>query len=284
MSLKAIAPIIIVVIAVFLFSMSIFTVDETEQAIVTQLGKYVKTASEPGLHFKIPFVQMTQKFDKRVMEYDAAPAKMITSDKKQLFIDNYARWRIVEPLKFYEKVGSEQSALDRLDDIVFSEIREEIARHTLSEIVTVNRDKLMQEVTDQCREKASEYGIEIIDVRVKRADLPKEVAPSVYTRMIAERSMIAKRYRAEGAEEADKIMAETDMEKTIILAESYRKAEILKGEGDARAITIYAGAFEKDPEFYAFVKTLETYEKSLDRETTIVFPLDSEFFKYLNTT
>lgn len=283
MSPKAIAPLVIIVIAVFLFSMSIFTVDETEQTIVTQLGKYVKTVSEPGLHFKIPFVQMTKKFDKRVMEYDAAPAKMITSDKKQLFIDNYARWRIVDPLKFYEKVGSEQSALDRLDDIVFSEIREEIARHTLTEIVTINRDKLMQEVTDQCREKASEYGIEIIDVRVKRADLPKEVAPSVYTRMIAERSMIAKRYRAEGAEEADKIMAETNMEKTIILAESYRKAEILKGEGDAKAIKIYAEAFEKDPEFYAFIKTLETYEKSLDRETTIVFPLDSEFFKYLNT-
>jgi modulator of FtsH protease HflC len=283
MSPKAIAPLVIVVIAALLFSVSIFTVDETEQAIVTQLGKYVKTASEPGLHFKIPFVQMIQKFDKRVMEYDSDPAKMITSDKKQLLIDNYARWRIVDPLKFYKKVRTEQSAIDRLDDIVFSEIREEIARHTLTEIVTVNRDKLMQEVTDQCRAKASEYGIEIIDVRVKRADLPKEVAPSVYTRMIQERAMIAKRYRAEGAEEADKIMAETDMEKTIILAESYRKAEILKGEGDAQAIKIYAEAFEKDPEFYAFVKTLETYEKSLDRETTIIFPANSEFFKYLNT-
>ncbi len=283
MSPKAIAPIIIVVIAVVLFSMSIFTVDETEQAIVTQLGKYIKTASEPGLHFKIPFVQMTQKFDKRIMEYDSDPANVITSDKKQLLIDNYARWRIVDPLKFYKKVRSEESAVDRLDDIVFSEIREEIARHTLTEIITVNRDELMQEVTDQCRAKASDYGIEIIDVRVKRADLPREVAPSVYTRMIEERAMIAKRYRAEGAGEADKIMAETDREKIFILAESYRKAEILKGEGDAKAIKIYAEAFEKDPEFYAFVKTLETYEKALDRETTIIFPADSEFFKYLNT-
>ena len=283
MSPKLIIPIVIVVIVAILLSQSVFTVDETEQAIVTQLGKYVKTASEPGLHFKIPFVQMTKKFEKRVMEYDSKPAKMITSDKKQLVIDNYARWRIVDPLKFYEKVRSVESAIDRLDDIVFSEIREEIARHTLTEIVTVNRDKLMQEVTEQCRAKASEYGIEIIDVRVKRADLPREVAPSVYTRMIAERDMIAKKYRAEGAEEAAKIMAETDMEKTILLAESYRKAEILKGEGDAQAIKIYAEAFEQDPEFYAFVKTLETYEKALKKDTTIILPANSEFFKYLNT-
>ena len=283
MSPKLITPIVIVVIVAILLSQSVFTVDETEQVIVTQLGKYVKTAEEPGLHFKIPFVQMTKKFEKRVMEYDSEPSKMITSDKKQLVIDNYARWRIVDPLKFYEKVRSEESAIDRLDDIVFSEIREEVARHTLTEIVTVNRDKLMQEVTEQCRAKASEYGIEIIDVRVKRADLPREVAPSVYTRMIAERDMIAKKYRAEGVEEADKIMAETDMEKTILLAESYRKAEILKGEGDAKAITIYAEAFEQDPEFYAFVKTLETYEKSLKKDTTIIMPANSEFFKYLNT-
>ncbi|MBW8015032.1 MAG: protease modulator HflC [Planctomycetes bacterium] len=283
MSPKLIIPIVIVVIVAILLAQSVFTVDETEQAIVTQLGKYVKTASEPGLHFKIPFVQMTKKFEKRVMEYDSKPAKMITSDKKQLVIDNYARWRIVDPLKFYEKVRSEQSAIDRLDDIVFSEIREEIARHTLTEIVTANRDELMQKVTEQCRAKASEYGIEIIDVRVKRADLPREVAPSVYTRMIAERDMIAKKYRAEGAEEAAKIMAETDMEKTILLAESYRKAEILKGEGDAKAIKIYAEAFEQDPEFYAFVKTLETYEKALKKDTTIILPANSEFFKYLNT-
>lgn len=284
MSPKTILPLVIVAVAVFLISLSVYTVDETEQAIVTQLGKYVKTASKPGLHVKIPFIQNIVKFDNRVMEYDAAAAKIITSDKKYLVIDNYARWKIVDPLKFYETVRSESGAQERLDDIVFSEIREELARHTLTEIISINRDMLMEEVTDQCQKKASEYGIKIIDVRIKRADLPSEVAHSVYARMKAERDRIAMKYRSEGEEEAVMIRAETDKEKTILLAGSYQLAEKLKGEGDAGAIKIYAEAFEQDPEFYAFVKTLETYEKSLDKETTtIIFPADSEFFKYLNT-
>lgn len=282
MSLKIIIPIILFVVVVILLAGSVFTVDETEQAIITQLGKYVRNVTEPGLNVKVPFLQSVHKFEDRVLEYDAAAAKIITSDKKHLVIDNYARWRIVDPLKLYQSVRNEFGAQARLDDIVFSEIREELARHTLTEIVSINRAAIMEKVGKQCDIKAREYGVEVIDVRIKRADLPSEVAHSVYARMKAERQRIAKKYRSEGEEEAVKIRAATDKEKTILLAESYRQAEKLKGEGDAKAIKVYAEAFKKDPEFYAFVRTLETYERSLKQETTVILPSDSEFFQYLN--
>jgi len=280
---KIIVVIFIVIVAAIILAGSAFTVDETEQVIITQLGKYVRTITEPGLNFKVPFLQSVNRFEKRVLEYDAAAAKVITSDKKHLVIDNYARWRIVDPLKFYQTVRNEHGAQGRLDDIVFSEIREEMARHTLTEIISINREVIMEKVHQQCDRKAREYGIEVIDVRIKRADLPQEVAHSVYARMRAERQRIAKKYRSEGEEEAVKIRAATDKEKTILLAESYRQAEKLKGEGDAEAIKIYAEAFEKDPEFYSFVGTLEAYQKALRRDTTVVLPSDSEFFEYLSS-
>jgi len=261
---------------------SLFTVDETEQAIITQLGEYIRDVNEPGLHFKVPFLQSTNKFEDRVLEYDAAAAPIITSDKKHLDIDNYARWRITDPLKFYKTVRNVDGAQEKLDDIVFSEIRAELARHTLTEIVSINREEILEKVHRQCAQKAEEYGINVIDVRIKRADLPAEVAHSVYARMNAERQRIAKKYRSEGEEEAVKIRAATDKEKTILLAESYRKAEKLRGEGDGEAIRVYAEAFEKDPEFFAFVRTLEAYKKSLSSGTTIVLPSDSEFFQFLS--
>ncbi len=274
--------IVLVLLVGVVLSGALFTIDETEQAIITQLGKYVRTVSEPGLNFKVPFLQSVHKFEDRVLEYDAAAAPVITSDKKHLVIDNYARWKIVDPLKLYQTVRDESGAQARLDDIVFSELREEVARHTLTEIISVNRETIMEKVHKQCDEKAREYGIEVIDVRIKRADLPSEVARSVYARMKAERERIAKKYRSEGEEEAVKIRATTDKVKTILLAEAYREAEKVRGEGDAGAITIYAEAFEKDPEFYAFIRTLEAYERSLGRDTTVILPSDSEFFQYLN--
>ena len=282
MSKKIIIAIVLLIVIVVVLAGAMFTVDETEQAIITQLGKYVRTITKPGLHFKVPLLQNVHRFEDRVLEYDAAAAKIITSDKKHLVIDNYARWRIVDPLKLYQTVRNEFGGQARLDDIVFSEIREELARHTLTEVVSVNREAIMEKVHKQCDQKAREYGIEVLDVRIKRADLPPEVAHSVYNRMKAERQRIAKKYRSEGDEEAVKIRATTDKEKTILLAESYRQAEKLKGEGDAEAIKIYAQAFEKDPEFYSFVRTLEAYQKSLRKGTTIVLPGDSEFFQYLS--
>ena len=279
---KVIVIIAIIVIAAAGLAASLFTVDETEQAIVTQLGKFVKEVKEPGLHFKIPLIQAVHRFEARVLQYDAAAAKIITDDKKHLVIDNYSCWKIIEPLKFYQTVQTEFGAQSRLDDIVFSEIREELARHSLTEIVSVNRSQIMDKVAEQCNQKAGDYGIQVIDVRIKRADLPEEVRQSVYDRMKAERERMAKKYRSEGEEEAVKIRAETDKEKKILLAESYREAEKLNGEGDAEAIKIYAQAFEKDPEFYSFVRTLEAYEKSLSEGTTIVLPGDSEFFQYFS--
>lgn len=282
MNRAIITGIVLLILIVIGLAASLFTVDETEQAIVTQLGKYVRTITEPGLQFKVPFLQSVHRFEDRVLEYDADAAKIITSDKKHLEIDNYARWRIVDPLKLYQTVRNEFGANLRLDDIVFSELREEVARHTLTEIISVNREAIMEEVGRQCDKKAREYGIEVIDVRIKRADLPRDVQDSVYARMRAERQRQAKKYRSEGEEEAVKIRAMTDKERTILLAESYRKAEKLRGEGDAEAIKIYAEAFEKDPEFYAFIRTLESYEKSLRKDTTVVLPSDSEFFRYLS--
>ncbi len=282
MNKKLVGMIVIIAIIVVVLSASLFTIDETEQAIVTQLGKFVKEVKQPGLHFKIPLIQAVHKFEARVMEYDAAAAKIITDDKKHLVIDNYARWKIIDPLKFYQTVGNEFGAQSRLDDIVFSEMREELARHTLTEIVSVNREQLMKKVAEQCNQKAGDYGIQVIDVRIKRADLPQEVTYSVFDRMKAERQRIAKKYRSEGEEEAVKVRAQTDKDKTILLADSYMEAEKTKGEGDAEALRIYAQAYEKDPEFYSFVRTLEAYVNSLGKGTTLVLPSDSEFFKYLS--
>lgn len=282
MNAKIITAIVLLVVVLILLAASIFTVDETEQAIVLRLGKWVRTVKEPGLKFKWPFIQSVQKFEARVLEYDAAAAKIITKDKKHLLLDNYARWKIVDPLKFRQSVRSVSQAQARLDDDVFSEIREELARHTLTEVVSVERAGIMDRVQKQCDDRAREYGIQVLDVRIKRADLPDDVRASVYARMRAERQRMAKKYRSEGEEEALKIMAATDREKRTLLAESYMEAEKLKGQGDAEAIKIYAGAFEKDPEFFGFVRTLEAYEKSLGGETTVVLPSDSEFFRYLS--
>lgn len=282
MSKKAIAVTILVIFILVGMKGMLFTVDEREQAIILQLGKHVRTIQEPGLYFKVPLVQNILRFEDRILEYDASAAKIITADKKHLVLDNYARWKIIDPLKFYETVRNEFGAQARLDDIVFSEIREELARHTLTEVVSLRREAIMDKVGEQCDQKAREYGIQVIDVRIKRADLPKEVTHSVYARMKAERERIAKKYRSEGEEEAVKIRAKADRERTILLAESYRKAEILRGAGDARAIRIYARAFGKDPEFYSFLRTLEVYRKSLAEGTTIVLSSDSELFQYLS--
>jgi membrane protease subunit HflC len=284
MSKKAVAVTILIIFILIGMKGALFTVDEREQAIILQLGKHVRTIQEPGLYFKVPLVQNILRFEDRILEYDASAAKIITADKKHLVVDNYARWKIIDPLKFYETVRNEFGAQARLDDIVFSELREELARHTLTEIVSLRREMLMDKVGEKCDQKAREYGIQIIDVRIKRADLPREVTHSVYARMKAERNRIAKKYRSEGEEEAVKIRAKADRERTILLAESYRKAEILRGAGDARAIKIYARAFGQDPEFYSFLRTLEVYKKSLAEETTIVLSSDSELFRYLSPT
>ena len=258
-----------------------FIVDVTETAIVVQLGKPVRTVIEPGLQFKIPFIQNVIYFDKRLLDYDTTSQDVITQDKKTLLLDNFAKWRIKDPLKVYEAFQTQAAALGRLDDIIYSELRVELGRHDLAEIVSTARSKIMETVTARANLKASAYGIELDDVRIKRADLPEQNEKAIFTRMEAEREREAKRYRSEGAEEAQKIRSEAEKEREIILAEAYKTSQTMMGEGDAKAFKIYAQAYRQDVEFFEFMRTMEAYKKTLDKETTLVLSPDSEFLKYL---
>lgn len=260
---------------------AIFVIDETEQAIVTQFGQYRWSAVEPGLHFKVPFVQDVHRMERRVIGRDTSAGDYLTLDKKKLVADPVTRWKIVDPLTFYQRVQDEVRAARRLDDIVKSELRTEISSHRFDEIIGSARTPLMKAVTERVQEKAKEFGIHVVDVRIKRADLPREVQESVFQRMRAERDREAKRYRSEGAEEAAKIRAKTDKDVTILLAKAYQEAEALKGQGEADATRVYAGAYGKDPEFYSLLRSLEAYEKSITPETEVVMSTDSELFRYL---
>ena len=271
----------IVLLSLFVLS-SIIIVDETEQIVILQFGKPVKTISEPGLNYKLPApFQTSNSFEKRLLEYDVPPEEILSRDKKSLIIDNYVRWKIVDPLLFLQTVKAVPTAKTRLDDIVYSELRQELGNHDMVEIITENRELIMEKVTLASNEETSKYGIEVIDVRIRRVDLPKENEASIYARMEAERKRQANKFRSEGEEEAQKIRAETDRDKTVILAESYKKSQLIRGEGEAKALDIYATSFSKDPEFYEFVRTLETYEKVIDNKTTLVLPGDSKLFKGL---
>ena len=283
-SMKALLFIIVILIAIYVFK-PLYTVDETEQAVVLEWGvNPVKVVKEAGLHFKWPWpFQSILKFDKRLLEYDAQPREIITKDKKTLILDNYARWRIDDPIKLLQTVKNENGAQTRIDDIVYSELRVETASHDQIDIIAEQRESIMQKVTERCNAKAKEYGIEIADVRIKSADLPKENEQSVFQRMIAERERQAKKYRSEGQSEATRIRAEADKESRIIVSEAYKESQIIKGEGDAEAIGIYGEAYRKDPNFYSFIRTLETYQKSLTEKTTGVFSTDSEIFRLFET-
>jgi len=273
--------IVLIVAILFLANLSLFIVDETKQAIVLQFGKPIRAISEPGLNWKIPFIQNVVFFEDRLLVYDAAPTEIITKDKKTLIVDNYARWKIIDPLKFLQTVRDLNGAQARLDDIIYSELRVDLGLFDMSEIVSERREGIMKRVTEISNEKAKIYGIEIVDVRIKRVDLPPENEKFIFDRMRAERERIAKQYRAEGQEESAKIIAETEREKTVILAEAYKTAQILKGEGEAESVKIYAESFNQDPEFYKFYRTLEAYRLTFKDKTTVLLSTDSEFLKYL---
>jgi len=265
---------------IVLMSSALF-VDETESVIITQFGKPQRTVSDPGLHWKIPFVQTALRIEKRILASDARHEEYLTSDKKRLVADPITRWRVVEPLKYYERVRDEMRARQRLDDLVRSELRQELASHTMGEMVGGARDAMMAKVTERVAAKATEYGIKVVDVRIKRLDLPKEVQQSVFARMEEERKRLAKKYRAQGQEASDAITSETDREQTIILAKASAKAERLRGDGDATSTQVYADAYNKAPEFYAFTRTLEAYERSVDGKSTLVLSTGSDLFRYL---
>lgn len=260
-----------------------FVIDETELAIVTQLGQYKRSVMQPGMHFKLPLVQTVHRMERRIISSDTPPAEYLTLDKKRLVADPVTRWRIVDPLVFYKTVHDEVGAKSRLDDIVNSEMRREIASHGFGDIVGKARDPLMDQVASRTREKAKEFGIEIVDVRIQRADLPREVQDSVFARMRAERERVAKQYRSEGEEEAAKIRADTDKEWTILLARAYETAQRLRGEGDAESTKIYGAAYGRDPEFYSFLRSLDAYEQAIGKQSTVVLSTGSELFRYLGS-
>jgi len=279
--IKNISAFITVLLFLFAFS-TIIIVDETEQIVILQFGKPVRTITEPGLNWKFPApFQTANSFEKRLLQYDVPPEEILSRDKKSLIIDNYVRWKITDPLLFLQTVKAIPTAKTRLDDIVYSELRQELGNHDMVEIITESRELIMNKVTVASNEETSKYGIEIIDVRIRRVDLPQQNEASIYARMEAERKRQANKFRSEGEEEAQKIRAATDRDKTVILAEAYKTAQKIRGEGEAIALDIYATSFSKDPEFYEFLKTLETYEKIIDDKTTLVLPADSKLFKNL---
>ncbi|NCC23976.1 MAG: protease modulator HflC [Deltaproteobacteria bacterium] len=281
------APLVValtVLVGLFLVLQAAFVVDQTERAIVLQLGKPVSGMDEglePGLHFKIPFVQNVVFFDHRLLEYDAPAAEILTLDKKNLVVDNFTRWRIKNPLLFYETLNNIDSGQARLNDIIYAELRVALGRFTLTEVVASERSGIMEEVTARTHELLKDYGIEVIDVRIKRTDLPPENRQAIFGRMRAERERQAKQYRSEGREEAAKITTGADRERTVLLAEARRKAQELKGDGDANATEIFAKALSQDPEFYAFQKSLEAYREGFRDKTEFVFTPDNQFLRYL---
>jgi len=268
-------------VIVFVLTQTAFTIGEREQGLIIQLGNPKRILKESGLYFKLPVMQNLVRFDKRVLTTDAQTAEYLTLDKKRVLVDHVSRWRIQDPLEFYRSVGDQQRAMARLDDLISARLRQETAQHNFLDFVREKREEIMQVVTKDTKETATSFGIEVLDVRIKGLDLPKEVQASVFARMRAERERIAKRYRAEGEERAREIRAGADREREIILATAYETSQKLSGAGDAQAVAIYAQAFGQDPEFYAFTRRLQTYEKVLSTGATLVLSPDSELLRYL---
>jgi len=274
---------VIIVLGLIIFFTTVFIVDERQQVVILQLGKPVRTITEPGLNFKLPVpFQNAVKFDDRLLEYDVAPEEVLSKDKKTLIVDNYVRWRITDALLFLQTVQAIPNAVTRLDDIVYSELRQELGKHNMTEIIFETREEIMEIVTRASDKSTDQYGIEVVDVRIKRVDLPRENEESIYARMDAERKRQANKFRSEGEEEAQKIRASTEKDKTIILADAYKESQEIRGEGEAKALEIYANAFNKDVDFYEFTRTLEAYKKIIDKKTTLVLPADSKLFEMLN--
>jgi modulator of FtsH protease HflC len=270
-----------VVLAVWIMlTQAAFVVDETEQALVLQFGHPVRMIQEPGLHFKVPFAQQRILLERRILVSDPAAGEYFDSDKKRLLVDHLTRWRISDPLRFYQSVRDELGGDGRLRPIIFSELRDELARHTMDEIISEKREPIMDAMVERVRPKVAPFGIDIVDVRLKRVDLPPEVQASVFARMEAERNRIALAYRADGEELAAIIRAEADRARTVLLARAYEQSEALRGEGDAEATKVYAEAFQKNPEFYQFIRSLEAYERFLSQNTAILMSADSELFRY----
>lgn len=284
--MKSLASVLsgIVIIAFFLGSSTIYIVDERQQAILFQLGEVVEVKTEPGLYFKIPIAQNVLFFEKRILTMDSEePERFITSEKKNVLVDLFVKWRIIDVKQYYISVrGDEALAETRLAQTINSSLRDEFGNRTVHDVVSGERDTIMEIMRQKADFDARKIGVEVVDVRLKRVDLPQEVSESVYMRMEAERKRVANELRSTGAAESEKIRADADRQREIIMAEAYRDAQKTKGEGDSNAASIYAEAFKKDAEFYAFYRSVEAYKKSFNSKSDImVLEPTSEFFKYL---
>ena len=281
MRLFALLLVLAIILTGILGPQAFFVVDETQTAIVTRFGNPKQAISTPGLKVKTPFVDTVTYFDKRRKLFDAPPASLLTLDKKRLVIDVYAITRVVDPLTFFRRVRTEQGSVTASIPIISSELRNEIAQDDQSEIISTNREEIMGKVTDSTTPLLSEFGIAVVDVRVKRVDFPPEIAPNIYARMNAERKRIADRERAEGDERALEVTATADKDATIIRSEAEKEAARIRGDGEAEAIRVFAEALERDPEFYVFHRSLQAYKNFLTQNTTVVLPADSELFQFL---
>ena len=299
--------IIIAVIACLLVFTSAYVVDETEQVVITQFGKVMGvTKHAPGLYFKVPFIQQANYFPKNLLHWDGEPGQIPTLDKTYIWVDTFARWKIVDPIKYFQTVGNLISAQGRLDDIIGPAVRNFISSYKLIETVrTTNREldtfeigledvkkrsasviktgrqKITEGILKQAKPKLDKFGIELVDVKIKRINYVEQVRRTVYSRMIAERNQIAEKFRSEGQGEARKILGEKERDLKLITSQAYKVAQEIKGKADAESTKIYAKAYGLDPEFYSFIKTLDVYGQALDKDSSIVLSTDSEFFKYL---
>ena len=275
----------ILVVAGFAVYLSLFVVKEINQAIVLQFGDPKKVIVKPGLQVKIPFIQNVVFLDRRILNLDAPPEEVIASDQKRLIVDAYARFKIIDPLKFYISVGDERVARSRLSTIINSRIRSVLGKQSLATLLSEDRTKQMAIIQDGVNTEAKNFGIKIIDVRIKRADLPQANSEAIYKRMQTEREREAKEFRAKGAEMAVTITSTADKEVTVILANAKKQSEIMKGEGDGQRNKIFAEAFGKDPEFFAFYRAMIAYEKALiGGDTSLILSPDSDFFKFFGDT
>ncbi|MDY0073002.1 MAG: protease modulator HflC [Thauera sp.] len=273
-----------VLLAAVVASASLFTVDQRQYAVVFQLGEVKEVIDQPGLNFKLPLIQNVRYFDKRILSMDTPEAeRFITSEKKNVLVDHFVKWRIVDPRLYYESVaGDEARARTRLSQTVNAGLREEFGRRTVHDVVSGERDRIMEQMRERADRDARTIGVQIVDVRLKRVDLPNEVSESVYRRMEAERTRVANELRSEGAAEGEKIRADADRQREIIVAEAYRSAQQVKGEGDAKATAIYADAYGKNADFYAFYRSLEAYRSSFaGKDDVMVVDPSSDFFRFM---
>lgn len=273
---------ILAILAVALLSQSYFTVHQTQKAIVLQLGEPLPEVYGAGLHFKLPFIQNVVYFDSRVLNYEARSREAFTVDKKAIVLDNYARWRIINPLQFYRTMRTIPGAQARLDDVVYSQLRALVGAYTLTQVVSSHRADIMKEVTDKVSALMKPFGVEVLDVRIKRTDLPQENQRAIFERMRAERERQAKQYRSEGEEESTRIRSDADRQRALIIADATREAQVERGKGDASAAHTYAEAYGKSPDFYAYQRWLEAMRKSFKDNSKMVLSNETPLLNMQN--